>query len=217
MGGVPEAFVTAHDAMCTQAGVRAGEWVLVHAVGSGVGTATLQLAASLGARVVGTARTPEKLARCAELGLDAAIVAPRADDGALDPDALAFAVLEATDGGAHVVIDLVGGPYVEADVGAAAPRGRIVIVGALAGSTARLPILAVMGKRLTISGTVLRARSLDEKAAAIDAFARDVVPGLADATLRPVVDAVVPLERAFDAYELLASDATFGKVILDCR
>jgi NADPH:quinone reductase-like Zn-dependent oxidoreductase len=217
MGGVPEAFVTAHDAMCTQAGLCEDEWVLVHAVGSGVGTAVLQLATSLGARVVGTARTPDKLARCAELGLDAAIVPPRGDDGTLDADALAFAVLEATDGGAHVVVDLVGGPYVEADVGAAAVKGRIVLVGALAGGRCELPILGVMGKRLAIFGTVLRARSLDEKAAAVDAFARDVVPGLADASLRPVVEAVLPLERAAAAYELLASDATFGKVILDCR
>jgi putative PIG3 family NAD(P)H quinone oxidoreductase len=217
MGGVPEAFVTAHDALVTQAGLRAGEWLLVHAAGSGVGTAAVQLAKALGAHVAGTARTPEKLERCRALGLDHGSVAPRRDDGGLDADALALKLVEATGGGAHVTLDLVGGDYVALSVAAARPRGRIVLVGALAGAAATLPVLGVMGKRLTIHGTVLRARDRAEKAAATEAFARDVVPLLASGTVAPVVDAVVPLAHAERAYQLLASDTTFGKVILDCR
>jgi NADPH:quinone reductase-like Zn-dependent oxidoreductase len=217
MGGVPEAFITAHDAMVTQAQVGEREWMLVHAVGSGVGTAAVQLAAALAVRTVGTARSASKLERCAGLGLDAAIVPPTRDDGNLDVDALAWQVLEATGDGAHVTLDLVGGPYVEADVAAAAPRGRIVLIGTLAGGRATLQVLAVMGKRLSLMGTVLRSRDDEEKAEATAAFATDVVPLLERQAVVPVVDAILPIEDAVAAYDLLASDATFGKVILDCR
>ena len=216
MGGAPEAFVTAHDAIVTKAHLAAGEWLLVHAVGSGVGTAALQLANALGARVIGTARTESKLDRCRDLGLAHGIV-PTVTDGVLDVDALAWSVIEATDGGAHVTIDLAGGRYVEADIAAAATEGRIVLVGMVAGSRCAFPIAAVMGKRLTIIGTVLRARSAAEKAAATEGFVRDVVPLLADGRVAPIVEQVLPLDQAADAYELVASDATFGKVILDCR
>jgi putative PIG3 family NAD(P)H quinone oxidoreductase len=217
MGGVPEAFITAHDAMVTQARVVGGEWVLVHAVGSGVGTAAVQLAKAFGAHVIGTARTAEKLDRCRPLGLDAGVVPPTNDAGALDVDALAWAIIEATGEGAHVTLDLVGGLYVEADVAAAAVKGRIVCIGTMAGGRASLPIVAILGKRLQLIGTMLRVRDVAEKAAATDAFVGDVVPLLADGRVAPVVHAILPLERASEAYELLASDATFGKVILDCR
>jgi NADPH:quinone reductase-like Zn-dependent oxidoreductase len=215
MGGAPEAFVTAHDALVTRAGLESGEWVLVHAVGSGVGTAALQLATALGARVIGTARTQAKLDRCAELGLVHAIVPPLAD-GELDVDALAWNIVELTEGGVNVTIDLAGGRYAEVDIAAAALRGRIVLVGAIAGVSAALPIHITMAKRLSIYGTVLRARDADEKAAATAAFVRDVVPLLADGRIAPIVDAVFPLDRAAEAYELVRSDTTFGKVILDC-
>jgi NADPH:quinone reductase-like Zn-dependent oxidoreductase len=216
MGGAPEAFVTAHDALVSHAHLQPGEWVLVHAVGSGVGTAALQLATVLGGRVIGTARTSTKLDRCRELGLEHAIVPPTAN-GELDADALAWSVVEQTEGGAHVTIDLAGGKYVEADVAGAATQGRIVLVGAIAGPRATLPVHVIMGKRLTIIGTVLRARNAQEKATATAAFVRDVVPLLADGRLAPVVERVVPLDKAAEAYDLVASDATFGKVILDCR
>jgi putative PIG3 family NAD(P)H quinone oxidoreductase len=216
MGGVPEAFVTAHDAMVTRAHVAPGEWVLVHAVGSGVGTAALQLAHELGAHVVGTARTADKLERCGALGLDAAIQPARTADGKLDTDALAWAIVEATGGGAHVTLDLVGGDYVVADVNAAAVKGRIVCIGTIAGGRATLPITAILGKRLSLIGTVLRGRDVAEKALAMKAFVRDVVPMLDDGRIVPIVEATLPLDRAEDAYALLESDSTFGKVILDC-
>jgi len=214
-GGVPEAFITAHDALVTHARLQPGEWVLVHAVGSGVGTAATQLATAFGARVIGTARTESKLERCRALGLEHGIVPPVAD-GQLDADALAWAVIEATEGGAHVTVDLAGGRYVEADVAAATLQGRIVLVGAMAGATASLPITLVMGKRLTIIGTVLRARNAAEKAAATEAFVRDVVSLLAAGRVAPVIEQVLPLDRVADAYDLVASDTTFGKVVLDC-
>jgi NADPH:quinone reductase len=217
LGGVPEVFVTAHDALVTQAAVQPGEWVLVHAVGSGVGTAATQLCAALGARVVGTARTADKIERCRPLGLETGIVPPTDAQGALDAPGLADAVLEATGGhGADVAIELVGGPYVEADLAAMASHGRIVVIGTLAGGRATMPLLPMMQRRLTVRGTVLRARTPAEKGEAMRAFERDVVPMLVDGRIAPVVDAVLPLERAIDAYELLASNATFGKVILAC-
>lgn len=217
MGAVPEAFVTAHDAMVTRAGARPGEWVLVHAVGSGVGTAALQLAKAWGCRAIGTARSADKLERCAALGLDAAIVPPRDANGALDIMGFAEAIRDATGGGAHVTLDLVGGDYVTAEVLAAAPGGRIVFIGTLAGGQANLPVLTVMQRRLDLHGTVLRTRDHDEKASATAAFARDVVPLLADGSIVPVIDEVVALTGAASAYDLLSSDATFGKVVLDCR
>lgn len=209
-GGVPENFITAHDALRTIAAVQPGERVLIHAVGSGVGTAALQLARVWGCPTVGTARTPDKLERALELGLDHAVLADRE----LDPEALAKRILEEA-GPCDVVIDLVGGDYVRADVAAAAPRGRVVLIGLVAGSrTSNLSVGAVLGKRLTLVGTTLRGRSVEEKAAATDAFTRDVVPLLAAGTVGPVIEATFPLDRAEAAYAHLASDTTFGKVIL---
>lgn len=207
-GGVPEVFLTAHDALCTQAALQPGERVLVHAAGSGVGTALIQIAGALGCPVTGTARTEDKLDRAHALGMDHGVVAPRD----LDPIALAQSIAEA--GAPDVVIDLVGGAYVTADVLAAAPHARIVLVGALAGGSADLPILAVMNKRLRILGTVLRTRSVEEKAAATAAFTVEIAPFLARGEITPVVERVLDLDDAPAAYELLASDATFGKVIL---
>jgi putative PIG3 family NAD(P)H quinone oxidoreductase len=217
MGGVPEAFITAHDAMVTQAHVQAGDWVLIHAVGSGVGTAGVQLAKAFGARVYGTARTPDKIDRCRPLGLDDGRVPDTGSDGALDADALAWAIVEATGGGVDVVLDLVGGAYVAASVAAAATKGRVVCIGLMAGAQTQLSVGALLAKRLQLIGTVLRARDVGEKAAATDAFVRDVVPLLSDGRVAPIVHSTVGLNDARDAYELLASDATFGKVILDCR
>jgi putative PIG3 family NAD(P)H quinone oxidoreductase len=214
MGGVPEAFITAHDAMVTTAHVQTDEWVLVHAVGSGVGTSALQLAKAFGARVIGTARTSDKLDRCRAFGLDIGIVPPQKDDGTLDVDALAWQIVDQTGGGAHVTLDLVAGPYVEVDIAAAAPLGRIVVIGALAGGSATLRLLQLMGKRLHMSGTMLRTRSVLEKAQATSAFASDVVPLLSSKQVAPIVEKVFPLGDATAAYDLLASDSTFGKIIL---
>ncbi len=193
MGGVPEAFITVHDAMVTQAHV-ARRRMGARARGR-VGRRHRRAPARARvrrARVVGTARTADKLERCRALGLDAGIEPTRTAEGALDVDALAWAIVEATGGGAHVTLDLVGGDYVIADVNAAAPKGRIVCIGTMAGGRAMLPIGAILAKRLTLIGTVLRGRDVAEKAAATDAFVRDVVPLLADGTVAPVIDEVAP-------------------------
>ncbi|MDQ1493203.1 MAG: NADPH:quinone reductase [Actinomycetota bacterium] len=211
-GGIPEAFLTAHDAMVVQGGLMSGDRVLVHAVASGVGTAALQLAQCLGATVAGTSRSKEKLERTAELGLDHPILAP----AEFDPAALA-AEIAAAAGPIDVTIDLLGGPYLGVDIAAAAPKGRVVLVGVIAGARAELDMRTMMGKRLTIVGTVLRSRTAAEKADATHLFAGQVVPLLARGTIRPVIDAVVPVAEAERAYELVATDQTFGKVVLDLR
>jgi NADPH:quinone reductase-like Zn-dependent oxidoreductase len=198
--------------MRTRGRLRPGEHVLVHAVGSGVGTAVVQLAKAFGATVTGTARTESKLDDARALGLDHGILAPRE----LDPLALATAVSEAG-GPPDVVIDLVGGPYVAAEVAALAPGGRIVIVGTLAGGNPPVPLLGLMQKRGEIHGTVLRPRSVDEKAAATAAFVTEVVPLLAAGEVRCVTDRTFPITEVEAAYDLVATDTTFGKVVLDCR
>jgi putative PIG3 family NAD(P)H quinone oxidoreductase len=204
-GGIPEVFVTAHDAMITQARLRPGERVLVHAVGSGVGTAVVQIAVATGAEVVGTARTPDKLERARELGMSKGIVV----SGGPDPSAISSET-----GPCDVVIDLVGGEYLNADLMAAAPKGRVVIVGLLAGPIAHANLALLLGKRLSVTGTVLRARARHEKAAATAAFSAQMGPLFARGALRPVIEKILPLEEAPAAYELLGSDRTFGKVLL---
>jgi putative PIG3 family NAD(P)H quinone oxidoreductase len=211
-GGIPEAFITAHDAMVVQGELMAGQRVLIHAVASGVGTAALQLARCVGATVTGTSRSKEKLERAVELGLEHPVVAP----SGFAPAALA-ADITAAGGPVDVTVDLLGGPYLGVNVAAAAPRGRIVVVGIIAGGRAELDLGAVLTKRLVIRGTVLRSRPSAEKADATQRFEGQVVPLLAQGAVRPIIDAVIPLAEAERAYEMVAADQTFGKVVLDLR
>lgn len=204
---LPEAGITAHDALLTQCGLRAGEWVLIHAVGSGVGTTALQIAAAVGARSIGTSRTRWKLERSREHGLEIAIET----DGA----GFADAVLEATGGhGADVVLDLVGGPYLRENLEALAPLGRIVIVGLVAGASCDLDMRRLMRKRATVRGTMLRSRSPAEKALVTRAFGEFALPLLESGRLRPVIDRVLPAPEAPAAHALMESSATYGKIVL---
>ena len=205
---VPEVFITAHDALVTRLGVRAGERVLVHAAGSGVGTAALQLAKAAGAFVIGTTRTADKLQRARELGLDVAVRAGErwADD-----------VLEATDeAGVHAIVDLVGGAYFADNLRVLATLGRMVVVGTTSGARTQIDLSTLMRKRATLIGTVLRARPHAEKVEATRAFERDVLPLFESGAVRPVVDRVFPLEDAAEAHRYLESNQSFGKVVLQC-
>jgi putative PIG3 family NAD(P)H quinone oxidoreductase len=209
-GGVPEVFVTAHDALVTQCGLQRDEVLLVHAVGSGVGTAAVQLGRARGCTVVGTARTAEKLEQARALGLDHGVLAARE----LDPAALAADITAAV-GPVDVVLELVGGDYVVTDLAVTGLRGRIALVGMMAGTRTQVDLGAMLMKRLRMFGTTLRGRSVEEKAAATAAFTRDVVPLLADGTVVPVVARTMPLADGPAAYDLLASDAVFGGIVLD--
>jgi NADPH2:quinone reductase len=204
---VPEAFITAYDAMVTQAGLAAGETVLVHAVASGVGTAAVQIARAIGARSIGTSRTEGKLARVGALGLGEGIVAKEG--------AFAERVLRASGGlGADVIVELVGGDYLTEDLECAALRGRIALVGLLAGGSTKLDLSLLMRKRITLIGTMLRSRPLEEKIAAMQRFARHVVPLLASGSLVPVVERVLPIDQAGEAHAYMATSQGFGKIVL---
>lgn len=205
---VPEAFITAWDAMVVQARLAAGETVLIPAAGSGVGTAAIQIARAIGALVIGTTRSAAKLARARTLGLDEAI--PIEGGGGF-----AAAVRRATGGrGADVILELVGGAYLAEDLACIAPRGRIVLVGLMAGARVELDLGAMLHRRVQLTGTVLRARPLEEKIAAVQQLARHLMPLFARGALRPVVDRVLPLARAAEAHAYLASNESFGKVVL---
>lgn len=206
---ISEAFITAHDALVMQARVRAGENVLIHAVGSGVGLASVQIARAWNATPFGTARTADKIERARAYGLADGITI------AGDPDAMLTHTEKWTNGkGIDVTLDLVGGPYLGASIRASAPRARIMIIGTVAGRSATVPVGMILGKRLTLQGTVMRARGLEEKRAVTAAFARDVVPLFASGALRPTVDIVLDLADIARAHERLASNETFGKVVL---
>ena len=205
-GAVPEAFMTAFDALFLQAKLTAGDVVLIHAVGSGVGTAAVQLARVAGARTVGTSRTPEKLRLAADLGLDVAI------DG---DDRWPRAVLEATGGrGVDVVLDLVGGSYARGNLEVLASRGRWMVVGVPAGTDAELDLRRLMGKRASVTGTVLRARPLEEKIHLARAFDHRVVPLLESGVLRPVLDGVHAASDAAEAHRRMEANLNFGAIVL---
>jgi putative PIG3 family NAD(P)H quinone oxidoreductase len=206
---VPEVFITAHDALWTQAQLRPGETVLIHAVGSGVGLAAVQLARAIQAVPYGTSRTTNKIDQAKPLGLeDGLILRDKLDD-------LATAAEKWTAGkGINVLLDLVGGPYVKASQKAMAHKGRMILVGTVAGGSYELDARYVMSKRLQVRGTVLRARSLEEKIAATRLFAAEVVPLLARGVLRPNVDSVFPLAEIAKAHQRLESNESFGKVVV---
>jgi len=201
---VPEAFITAHDAIVGQAGLAGGESLLVHAVGSGVGTAAVQLGRALGAFVIGTARTAEKLERARPLGLDAGVVA----EGGRFADAVRKIAEPA------VVLELVGGGYLAEDLRCLRTLGRIVLVGLLAGRRHEVDLDLVLTRRARILGTVLRSRPLEEKLAVMRVFEEQVVPLLARGKLEPVIDTVMSLDQAAAAHERMASNEGFGKIVL---
>ena len=204
---IPEVFLTAYDALFKRAELKRGERVLIHAVGSGVGTAALQLACAAGASVLGTSRTGEKLGRARELGLDLAI-----DTSTEDVAAAVRSV--AGDDGVNVVIDLIGGETVEADLRVLAICGRIVVVGTMAGSKAELDLRLLLQKRARIIGTVLRSRPLEEKIALARSFSQDVLPMLSSGEVKPIIDRTYRFSEIADAHRYMESNESFGKIVL---
>jgi putative PIG3 family NAD(P)H quinone oxidoreductase len=203
---LPEVFLTAYDAVFEQMKVTAGETLLIHAAGSGVGTAAIQLARAAGIRTIGTSRSPEKLDRARELGLS---------EGVLARGEWTEKVKQLTSGqGVDAILDLVGGSYLAGNLDALALRGRLISVGLTAGTRAELDMSLLMRKRITVIGTVLRARQLEEKIALTQRFARTMLPLFELGRLKPVVDSVHDFARIRDAHLLMESNETFGKVVL---
>ena len=204
---IPEVFYTAFDALFNRCHLEMGERVLIHAVGSGVGSAALQLAHRAGAFTFGTAGSAEKLSKAAELGLDVGINY-REDD-------FARAIQEKTKGrGVDVIFDLVGPVYWEGNVASLAMQGRIAQVSSLGGHEVKVDMSPLTPKRGSLYATVLRTRALQEKLLLTGQFRRQLLPLFANGLLRPVVDRVFPLEEVVAAHKYLASNASFGKIVL---
>jgi putative PIG3 family NAD(P)H quinone oxidoreductase len=204
---IPEVFLTAWDALVVQGGLTSGRWALVHAGASGVGTAAIQIARAVGARVAVTCSTG-KVAACRDLGADLVV-----DYGNED---FVAAVRDATEGaGVGVVLDVIGGDYVARNVAALAVGGRIVQVGVMGGGGEGLNVGALLPKRASIIGTVLRPRPLEEKIALAQRFEAEMVPLFESGVLRPVIDSRHPLEDIADAHARMSANANVGKILID--
>jgi putative PIG3 family NAD(P)H quinone oxidoreductase len=204
---IPEVFLTAWDALVIQGGLTSGRWALVHAGASGVGTAAIQIVKAVGARVAVTT-SPTKVAACLELGADAAI-----DYTTVDFVEEARAVTGGQ--GPDVILDVVGGDYVDRNLQAVAVKGRIVQVGVMAGGATSVNIGLMLPKRISLTGTVLRARPIEEKIALTRRFAAEVLPLFEGGALRPVIDSRFPMDRIADAHRLMESNANVGKILVD--
>jgi putative PIG3 family NAD(P)H quinone oxidoreductase len=207
-GATPEVYITAHDAL-VQCGFTAGETFLIHAAGSGVGVAAIQIAKAMGASmVIGTAGSQEKLDQARALGLDVGIDYHTQD--------FAEEVAKATGGrGVDVILDVIGADYWDRNLRSLALKGRMIIVGAMSGGNITGNIGMLSAKRASVRGTVLRARPLEEKAAATRAFEKTVLPHLANGRIKVVIDRVFPLVEAGAAQAYMESNANFGKIVLD--
>ena len=190
---VPEAFITAHDAVFTRAGLAMGETLFVNGASGGVGTAAVQLGVATGARVLANSRSHSDA--LVDLGAEPC---PLSEARCVD-----------------VVLELVGASNLQASLEALAVRGRIIVVGTGAGADAEISLRALMGRRASLMGTVLRARHMEEKAAAVQVFARSVVPQIASGRVRPVIDRVFPVAEAAAAFDHLAAPGKLGKVLLE--
>lgn len=207
---IPEVFITAHDGLWKQAELCPGETVLIPSVGSGVGLAAVQLVRAIQGVPFGTSRTADKIEQAKKHGLEAGLAVTD------NFDELVSAAERWTSGkGINVVLDLVGGPYVKASQKLMASKGRIILVGTVAGGAYELDARFVMGKRLQIRGTVLRARTLEEKIQVTQSFASEVVPLFARGVLHPNIDSSFKMTDIAKAHERLESNETFGKVVIE--
>jgi NADPH:quinone reductase len=205
---LPETYFTVWHNVFERGRLQAGESFLVHGGSSGIGTTAIQLAAARGARVFATAGSEAKCRACLDLGAEVAVNYREAD--------FVAAVREATDGrGADLILDMVGGDYIPRNVRALALDGRLVMIAFLGGPKAELNFAQVMAKRLTITGSTLRPRSIEAKAGIAAALEREVWPLIASGRIRPVMDEVFPLAEAAAAHARMESSAHIGKIVLE--
>jgi putative PIG3 family NAD(P)H quinone oxidoreductase len=208
--GIPEAFLTAFVTLVIEAGLRAGRTVLVHAGASGVGLAAIQLAKFLGARVVATTRSREKLPALERAGADLAVHAPSDD--------VVTAIESRWGAGAvDVILDPIGAATLAGDLAVLAVGGTVVFIATMSGTRAVLDVAALMKRRGRIVGSMLRSRSRPEKAAIVARFREEILPGFTSGQLSVTVDAMFPLERAADAFQRMREDKNIGKMVIDWR
>jgi putative PIG3 family NAD(P)H quinone oxidoreductase len=204
--GIPEVFITAWDALVVQGGLTSGRWAMVHAGASGVGTAAIQICKAIGARIVVTC-SGGKVEACRALGADVVV-----DYGTQD---FVAEVATATGGaGVDVILDVIGGDYVERNVASLAVKGRIIQVGVMAGKPVPFNVGLLLGKRASITGTVLRARSLEEKIAISQRFASEMLPLFSTGQLKPVIDSVYAFADIASAHEYMATNGNVGKIVI---
>ncbi len=204
---IPEVFLTAWDALVVQGGLTSGRWALVHAGASGVGTAGIQIAKAIGARIAVTC-SAAKMQACRDLGADVVI-----DYGSQD---FVEETRAATFGrGADVVLDVIGGDYVDRNLQAVAAQGRIVQVGLMGGGATSVNMGLILTKRVALIGTVLRARPLEEKVALTQRFVREMLPLFTSGQLRPIIDSRYPFTQIAEAHRYMASNANTGKIVID--
>jgi NADPH:quinone reductase len=203
---IPEVFLTVYDALVTTGGLRPSQTVLLHAVGSGIGTAAIQLTRAYQAIPIGTSRTKSKLDRCMALGLAHGIE--------VREGRFAEAVKSFAPKGADLVLDTVGAAYLEESVAALAQGGTIIGIGLVGGVKGTLPLGAMLAKRAVVRGSTLRARPIEEKIALAQAFSRDVLPLFSTGVLKPVVDAVMPITAIREAHARMDANDTFGKLVM---
>jgi NADPH:quinone reductase len=204
---IPEAFLTAYDALVTRGRLSAGERVLIHAVGSGVGTAAAQIAKHLGATVLGTSRSGDKLARALVYGLDIGI------------DTSSGSFRDTVGDPVNLVLDVLGGPSFSDNLAVLAPRGRLIMLGFLAGSSTEADLGPILRKRLEVIGTVMRTRGLEERIPLVREFAARMLPLFEPrheqaAPLRPVLERTYPMTQLADAHRVMEGNATFGKIVV---
>ena len=204
---IPEAWFTAYLNLFREAGLRKGETALIHAAGSGVGTAAVQLAKRAGARVAVTVRSSGKEAPLAKLGADLVVNARERDFGEAIAEAFGPSSVD-------VVLDPVGGETLGKNLSVMKAGGRLVLIATMGGGTSSIDLRALLVKRLRLIGSTLRSRPLAEKLDLTAGFVRDVLPGFMGGSLAPVVAAVFPLERAADAHRQMAANTNVGKIVL---
>ena len=206
---IPEVFFTANTAVRTLGATQPGERLLVHAGGSGVGIAAIQIGRLIGAEVWTTAGSAEKCERAAELGAEVAIN--------YREESFAEVVQERTNGGGvDVILDVIGRDYWEANLRSLATAGRLVLVGLMGGAVAETNLGQLMAKRLRVYGTVMRARPLIDRAAITRDYREHLEPAIVAGQMRPVIDSVFPLREAAAAHQYMAENRNFGKILLDC-
>jgi putative PIG3 family NAD(P)H quinone oxidoreductase len=206
-GAVPETFFTVWSNVFERGRLKSGEWILIHGGSGGIGMAAIQLAHVLGARVLTTAGSASKCAACERVGAERAIDYREVD--------FVAAVRDATGGrGVDVVLDIIGGDYLSRNIEVLAVEGRLVQIGLQGGSSAQLDMAPLLLKRLTITASTLRARSVAEKGALAAAVKANVWPLLESGAVRPVIHATFPLRAAADAHRLLESSRHIGKIVL---
>jgi len=203
---IPEVFLTAWDALVVQGGLTVGRWALVHAGASGVGTAAIQVAKAIGARIAVTC-SAGKMDACRELGADLVLERSPADWSA--------ALGEAVPAGVDTILDVIGGDEVNRNLGVIKPQGTIVQVGLMGGRRADVNIGLILAKKVTWIGTTLRSRPIEEKAARCRRFIAEMIPMFEEGRLRPVIDTRFPLDAIADAHRHMEADANIGKILLD--